>query len=124
MSAEEEQMVDKKGFQSYSHGSFRKTTSEVKMKEGSSRLLLKQVEEEMNSQQLQALVVYEMVSTLCSGISQVEAVSGHAKFTLALDGLDIFQTLTQSPKFKDLIDEVERERESKGLSLKKKSAEV
>ena len=82
------------------------------MKEGCSRLLLKQVEEEMNSQQLQALVVYEMVSTLCSGISQVEAVSGHAKFTLALDGLDIFQTLTQSPKFKDLIDEVERERKS------------
>jgi hypothetical protein len=78
-------------------------------------LYLCQITDDMMTNDLNTLLVYALLQENCSGVSTVEAISGRAKFSVVLDGVDIFSLLPPAPPIVSLVAKVEAMRANKGL---------
>ena len=78
-------------------------------------LYMRQIEDDMIFNDINALLCYEKLREVCMGVGTVEVVSGRAKFAISVDGLDVFDVLPPAPPITRLLQDINAIREAKHL---------
>ena len=78
-------------------------------------LYMGQIKDDMMFNDINTLLCYERLREVTVGMVKLEAVSGKSKFTVSLDGIDVFDLLPSSPPISNLLRDTNALREERHL---------